>query len=159
MHMEFCIKKFLLILFFIYSTFFFIGSMLAPIFAHFQLYDFSAILTSTYMYSCHQQPDRSFWILGYPVALCARCTGFYLGVMLTSIFTLFKHFKIKFFLLTSIIIFILTDIILNFIFKFNTGNILRFIAGFGMGYLFIQVLCFAIEYIIKLIKRRTSYES
>lgn len=28
---------------------------------------------------CHQRPDRSFWILGAPIALCARCLGIYIG--------------------------------------------------------------------------------
>jgi uncharacterized membrane protein len=28
---------------------------------------------------CHQDPARSFWILGTPVAVCARCLGIYLG--------------------------------------------------------------------------------
>jgi uncharacterized membrane protein len=28
---------------------------------------------------CHQDPARSFWLLGAPVAVCARCLGIYLG--------------------------------------------------------------------------------
>lgn len=28
---------------------------------------------------CHQRPERSFWISGAPVAVCARCLGIYLG--------------------------------------------------------------------------------
>jgi uncharacterized membrane protein len=28
---------------------------------------------------CHQDPARSFWILGAPVAVCARCLGIYIG--------------------------------------------------------------------------------
>ena len=28
---------------------------------------------------CHQRPERSFWIFGAPVAVCARCLGIYLG--------------------------------------------------------------------------------
>ena len=28
---------------------------------------------------CHQDPARSFWILGAPMAVCARCLGIYLG--------------------------------------------------------------------------------
>jgi uncharacterized membrane protein len=28
---------------------------------------------------CHQAPARSFWILGAPMAVCARCLGIYLG--------------------------------------------------------------------------------
>lgn len=28
---------------------------------------------------CHQEPDRSLWIGGRPLAVCARCAGLYLG--------------------------------------------------------------------------------
>jgi len=28
---------------------------------------------------CHQEAQRSFWIAGAPVAVCARCLGIYLG--------------------------------------------------------------------------------
>ena len=28
---------------------------------------------------CHQQPDRSFYLLGGSVAVCTRCLGIYLG--------------------------------------------------------------------------------
>ncbi|MER3429355.1 MAG: hypothetical protein C4334_14940 [Pyrinomonas sp.] len=28
---------------------------------------------------CHQRPERSFYLWGYPLAVCARCTGIYLG--------------------------------------------------------------------------------
>ena len=31
---------------------------------------------------CHQDRARSFWILGAPVAVCARCLGIYLGAAL-----------------------------------------------------------------------------
>jgi len=28
---------------------------------------------------CHQRPERSFWLFGAPVAVCARCLGTYVG--------------------------------------------------------------------------------
>jgi uncharacterized membrane protein len=28
---------------------------------------------------CHQIPERAFYLGGYPLAVCARCTGIYLG--------------------------------------------------------------------------------
>ena len=34
---------------------------------------------------CHQQPERSFFIAGYPLAVCARCTGLYVGFTFTLI--------------------------------------------------------------------------
>jgi len=35
---------------------------------------------------CHQMPDRSFFIAGFPLAICQRCTGIYLGFILGSLF-------------------------------------------------------------------------
>jgi uncharacterized membrane protein len=37
------------------------------------------ILQRGFALICHQRPDRSFWIFGAPVAVCARCLGIYLG--------------------------------------------------------------------------------
>jgi uncharacterized membrane protein len=33
----------------------------------------------TFSHVCHQTPERSFYIAGYPLAVCARCTGLYVG--------------------------------------------------------------------------------
>ena len=35
---------------------------------------------------CHQDPARSFWIFGAPVAVCARCLGIYLGAAVGAFF-------------------------------------------------------------------------
>ena len=32
-------------------------------------------------YICHQRPERCFKINGKPMAICARCTGFYSGLL------------------------------------------------------------------------------
>lgn len=29
---------------------------------------------------CHQMPERSFWLMGEPLAVCHRCTGIYFGL-------------------------------------------------------------------------------
>jgi len=33
---------------------------------------------------CHQAPDRSFHLAGFQLAVCARCTGLYLGIGLAA---------------------------------------------------------------------------
>lgn len=40
---------------------------------------------------CHQFPDHSYQIAGVPLPLCARCTGMYLGALLTLIFHAWRH--------------------------------------------------------------------
>lgn len=34
---------------------------------------------------CHQLPDRSYYLAGFPFAVCARCTGIYFGFALAVI--------------------------------------------------------------------------
>jgi uncharacterized membrane protein len=36
-------------------------------------------------YVCHQQPERSFFLAGQSLAVCARCTGIYSGFALTTL--------------------------------------------------------------------------
>jgi uncharacterized membrane protein len=36
-------------------------------------------VTQFFSVVCHQDPGRSFWLAGAPVAVCARCLGIYLG--------------------------------------------------------------------------------
>lgn len=127
-------------LFGLYSLFFIAGSCLAPVMAGLGNYELSAKLTSLYMYSCHQRPDRGFWILGYPVALCCRCLGFYAGVFLSSIVLIMNKFKIHPVVLVIFILFVIADVLLNFVCNINTGNYVRFFAGIFMGILFIVIL-------------------
>lgn len=122
----------------LYSAYFFICSTLAPILAHYQYYDLSAKLTSLFIYSCHQQPDRSFWFLGYPVALCCRCYGVYLSTMLTSILVIFKRPKLNKYIVVLLILICAIDIYINYgmgIRAHNTGNVTRFVVGIIMGLL------------------------
>ena len=40
--------------------------------------------------ACHQQPDRSFFINGLPMALCVRCTFIYLGMLIGLLLLMIK---------------------------------------------------------------------
>ena len=37
---------------------------------------------------CHQRPERSFWIAGAPMPVCARCTGLYASAAVGSVLAL-----------------------------------------------------------------------
>jgi uncharacterized membrane protein len=37
---------------------------------------------------CHQRPERSFWIAGAPMPVCARCTGLYASAAFGSVLAL-----------------------------------------------------------------------
>jgi uncharacterized membrane protein len=43
---------------------------------------------------CHQIPERSFFLAGYPLAVCSRCTGLYAGFTAALIaYPLFRSFR------------------------------------------------------------------
>ncbi len=45
---------------------------------------------------CHQNPDRSFHLMGHPLAVCSRCSGIYIGFLLgVIIYPFFKGFNRK----------------------------------------------------------------
>ena len=35
-----------------------------------------------FSFVCHQQPERSLWVAGLPLAVCSRCAGIHLGALL-----------------------------------------------------------------------------
>lgn len=110
--------------------------------AHFQLFEISAKLTATYMFSCHQQPDRCFWLLGYPIALCCRCYGVYLSTAVSSVLAVYNRLNISRRTLLTMFIISAIDIYINYgMGKLNnTGNITRFIAGILLGIVIVKGL-------------------
>ena len=46
----------------------------------------SALVYGVFSPICHQMPERSFELLGFPWAVCHRCSGIYLGVLFAAIF-------------------------------------------------------------------------
>ena len=40
---------------------------------------------------CHRKPERSFHFKGYQFPVCARCTGFYISVILYCIYAFFNY--------------------------------------------------------------------
>lgn len=94
------------------------------------------ILTDIFSHVCHQIPERSFLVYEGKSILCARCTGMYLGLLLSLIpimrFSKISNIKMASMLVLSIFILILE------IFGENTrivpfGNTARFITGVIFG--------------------------
>lgn len=83
---------------------------------------------------CHQRYDRSFFIHGYQFPICARCTGVFLGELLTIIAAVLK----KFFSYKTSICFLLImgfDWFIQYVKIKPSSNIRRFITGIlgGIG--------------------------
>lgn len=49
----------------------------------------AAVVYATGARICHQRPDRSFWIHGQSMPVCARCTGLYASAALAAPLALF----------------------------------------------------------------------
>ena len=45
-------------------------------------YAIAFLLYKSFSALCHQLPDRSFHLLGFPLTVCARCTGIYAGFLI-----------------------------------------------------------------------------
>jgi uncharacterized membrane protein len=41
----------------------------------------SVVIYGAFHAACHQMPERSFYVAGYPLAVCARCFGLYVGAL------------------------------------------------------------------------------
>lgn len=134
------VKKTILILLCLYSLLFLLGGIAAPVLAALKFYDLSGTLTYLFSGSCHQMPDRSFWIMGYPMALCSRCTGIYTGTVLAALQKVLYKKDLNNKVLLSLICFVFADIALNFFFAFNTGLIVRFIAGVLIGIILVEIV-------------------
>ncbi len=145
-------KKFLFILLCLYSLFFVTLSLASPILAKFGFYKLSADFFFLFSGSCHQQPHLSFWIFGYPMPLCCRCFGVYVGSSIFSI--LFASDKVKINLIIYIVLLLinLLDLCLNYLFQVNTGKLLRFCNGVIMSFLIIS----SMDYIYLKVRRRLS---
>lgn len=39
----------------------------------------AAVVYASFSAVCHQMPERSFYVFGFPLAVCARCLGLYAG--------------------------------------------------------------------------------
>lgn len=86
-----------------------------------------------FKYLCHQRPDRSFFIRGHQLPLCARCTGLVCGTIFFCIYS----FLVPIFYSVNLLIFSII-IQLPYILDGTTqyfglresNNMLRFITGF-----------------------------
>ena len=57
----------------------------APILLHYSHRESASVLYLSFSNICHQNPDRSFFLWGHSLPVCARCSGIYLGLFLGSL--------------------------------------------------------------------------
>lgn len=89
-------------------------------------------------YLCHRIPERSFFIKGHQFPVCARCTGFYTGLLAYIIInSIYRHAYDFNMLIVSMILMIpvAADGLTQYFGPRESTNSLRFITGFigGIG--------------------------
>lgn len=106
---------------------------LAPFFESRDL-GLGGLLYSAFSPICHQFPSRSFFLFGYPLAVCSRCLGIYSGFLLgTGVYVIsgksstLQLPRLRTFILVSLPIVI--DTAGNFFDFWNTSNWIRFAIG------------------------------
>lgn len=81
---------------------------------------------------CHQLPERSFYIKGYQLPICARCTGVILGYILALPLSILGFFKYKLSILCCGLMFV--DWLLQACNIKKSSNKRRLITGILGGY-------------------------
>lgn len=88
---------------------------------------------------CHRMSERSFFVKGYQFPVCARCTGFYISLIIYFIYAYYFFVDYNLFLLIFAILLLIPTAIdgLTQLFEYReSNNILRFITGLtgGIGF-------------------------
>jgi len=126
-----------LVLFFLFCIFY-AGIFLAP-----YLYDknltLSLFIYQVYHQICHQLPQRSYFIFGHKMAVCARCfgiyTGFLIGMIIYPFIKKLDDFRTpnKWYLIIALIP-MAVDGTTQLIGLRESFNELRFVTGFIAGF-------------------------
>lgn len=114
------------------ALFIYFAGGLIPAFSHaIQAGSVPSALFQVYSHTCHQIPDRSFFLNQSQFGFCARCTGFYGGLALASLFVVFtsrrRPISLPWFLFLSTLI--LIDVAFDLSRHFALANALRLATG------------------------------
>jgi uncharacterized membrane protein len=80
---------------------------------------------------CHQRPERSFWVFGAPVAVCARCLGIYLGAAIGLLLRTSRRIAIN--ILIAAAALNVLDVISEFAGLHGNWMAVRFALGLALG--------------------------
>ena len=90
------------------------------------------------VYGCHCLDERSFHFKGKKFPICARCTGIFVGNLI-SIPLLFVYIP-SFYLCVILMLPLIIDGTVQYLTKYNSNNFLRFITGLLWGYALINMM-------------------
>ncbi|MBN2012415.1 DUF2085 domain-containing protein [candidate division KSB1 bacterium] len=132
----------------------------APMLAHARHYFSSGFIYLFFSKVCHQLPDRCFLCDGHPFAVCARCTGIYVGFLLGALFyPLFASrmagSRIIIIIFGVVLTSTLIDVVGNYLRWWQNNAWTRAALGGGIG---ILLACIIIPGILSIIKVKGELE-
>lgn len=91
---------------------------------------------------CHRRPERSFFVKGYQMPVCARCEGELIGIMAAVIAVWFL--RPPYWLMAVIMLPMIADGLIQGLTKYESNNWRRLITGmlFGFGITMIMLKVF-----------------
>jgi uncharacterized membrane protein len=80
---------------------------------------------------CHQRPDRSFYLFGAPIAVCARCLGIYLGAAIGLLLRTSRSIALRLLIVTASLN--LLDGLTELVGPHGNWMKVRFVLGLALG--------------------------
>lgn len=102
------------------------------------------------IFNCHQKPERSFKIKGVQFPVCARCTGFIIGLVIVSPIVCVLWVG-NMYLSLALGLITLLDGGLQALKILTSNNIRRLITGIFLGYAYVSSIIHIIKMIIYLV--------
>ena len=96
----------------------------------------SAFIYLVFSGVCHQIPERSFALAGFPFAVCHRCSGIYLGLLAGSLIKnpfIYRSWKIRCSWIFASIALLVLDVLLPFAGLAESTPLSRFLTGLLFG--------------------------
>lgn len=100
------------------------------------------------IFGCHCRDDRSLYFKNKKFPICARCTGEFLGIILSIFF--YKFYSINILISIIFILPMLIDGFFQLLTKYESNNIKRLITGILFGYGFFNLILKSIFFTMSL---------
>jgi uncharacterized membrane protein len=140
------VKRPAYIILFMTSTALTLGAVFYPLLAHIGFLKGAFVAKLCYAPICHQIPERSFSLFGYPLAICERCFAIYLAFMLyTWLYPFLRVDKLvrgkSLFIPAVLLTFLFLDWLLDAVGLVSNSLLSRTLSGFsgGLGIAYIAV--------------------
>ena len=152
-------RRALIIALVLYAAYFLGGAVLAPLMAHNHQLENADYFYGLFSASCQQQASRTFWLWGYPMALCVRCVGVYSGFIVTGALSLKQSgtVKVNKGLLGVLLVAGLGEKLMEW-FLWEANNWIRLVSGAALGAFLMLLVVLTVQLIWRKFSKHESEE-